>query len=259
MKTIKNFISLLLAIAIAASILCGCDGGSMGAGASPNQTDENSRETEVSELKPVNLQESLSDFFLAENNKNSENRISIWKWVNNDGTLYVGIYDAGGRELVTFAYTNKENGYDWIDPKIPPNLRIKCNIGYDKNLTIRDIVDTAYVAYHEVTGWHVWDVQVQVRVIINRTNHPGFKDSIYDVINEKKQYACRIPVMERQLKDTPDIKAEEEDLERAFKATLLVFADEMIVDVPANVVWAATSEQGEGIWEYRNGTYYCYN
>lgn len=204
--------------------------------------------------QPVNLQDSLSNFFLAEDMHESTQEITIWKRIYAQGELYVAIRDAEGNTLATFAYSKED--YDWLDAEEPSSEWTKCSTAYKQSLTPRDIVDVAFTAYREVSGRNADEVQIQAMVLINRTNHSGFEDTLHGVITQKGQYACRTDVLKRRLKSNSS--AEKADLEKALKAALLVYADEMALDVPENVVWAATFKQGKGTWMYMNGTYYCY-
>lgn len=209
----------------------------------PEETDV----TEPEETLPVieNLQNSVSEWCLE--NENCE-EISVWKMTDREGKLHIALKNSEDQFFVTFKYEDVESEYydEWT----------LCD-KFFANTTTRDIIDYAFMAYHEVSGRNAKNVQAQVMTAINRQKSDRFPNSIRKVITERKQYACSKSVINRWIKDGNKY-LEREDLEKCFRQVLLVLAGELIQEVPSNVVYAATGRQGSGVWMVIDSTYYCY-
>lgn len=202
--------------------------------------------------KPKNLQADCRVWFAE--HESDITQVTVWKRVVDGNRLYVALKDELGSFLVTFLFTKDE--YQWLDTSAVNTEWQQCATSYNPQLVLRDFVDVSYMTYHEVSGRDLIDVHIQSYVAVNRTNHGGFENTLYDVITEPKQYSCKSEVLARRLKKGNQ-QLEEDDLEKCYRSVLLFFADEHSIDVPTDVIWAATGPQGKQIWMYRNGTYYC--
>ena len=203
--------------------------------------------------KLTNLQNDCRIWF--SEHKNDETYVTVWKKVVDENRMYVALKDEDYNTLVTFLFLKSD--YEWLDTTTIHEDWQQCVTPYEVTLMLRDFVDVSYTTYHEVSGNDLAEVHIQTQVLVNRTNHNGFENTLRTVITEPDQYACKNAVINRILKDC-DKQREEDDLEKCFRSVLLFFAEEFAIDVPDNVIWAATSRQGRGLWMYRNGTYYCF-
>lgn len=208
---------------------------------------EETHVTEPEETIPVieNLQNSVSEWCLE--NENCE-EISVWKMTDREGKLHIALKNSEDQFIVTFKYEDvKSEYYDgWT----------LCD-KFFANTTTSDIIDYAFMAYHEVGGRNAKNTQAQVVTAINRQKSESFPNSIRKVITQKGQYDCSRSVVNRWTKGG-DKHLEREDLDKCFRQVLLVLAGELIQEVPSNVVYAATGRQGSGVWMVIDGTYYCY-
>lgn len=82
-------------------------------------------------------------------------------------------------------------------------------------------------------------------VVINRKNDARFPNSIKEVIYQKGQYGC---VYNGMINHTPN--------QRAYDNAKYVL--ENGVTIPENVVWQAQFKQGNGLYKYIQGHYFCY-
>ena len=205
------------------------------------------------ESKPKNLQNDCRVWF--NEHQNDETNITVWKRVTDENQMYVALKDENHNTLVTFLFLKSD--YNWLDTTTVHAEWQQCTTPYEVALTLRDFVDVAFTTYHEVSGNDLAEVHIQTQVLVNRTNHNGFENTLRTVIEEPGQYDCKKVVINRRLKNCNQ-QSEQADLEKCFRSVLLFFAEELAIDVPDNVIWAATSVQGRGVWMYRNGTYYCF-
>ena len=203
--------------------------------------------------KLTNLQNDCRIWF--SEHKNDETYVTVWKKVVDENRMYVALKDEDYNTLVTFLFLKSD--YEWLDTTTIHEDWQQCVTPYEVTLMLRDFVDVSYTTYHEVSGNDLAEVHIQTQVLVNRTNHNGFENTLRTVITEPDQYACKKAVINRTLKDC-NKQSEEADLEKCFRSVLLFFAEEFAIDVPDNVIWAATSRKGRGLWMYRNGTYYCF-
>lgn len=208
---------------------------------------EETHVTEPEETIPVieNLQDSVSEWCSA--NENGD-EITVWKMTDREGNLLIALKNSEEQFIVTFKYEDVESEYydEWT----------LCD-KFFANTTTRDIIDYAFMAYHEVSGRNAMNTHAQVMTAINRQKSERFPNSIRKVITQRGQYACSKSVMNRWIKGG-DKYLEREDLDKCFRQVLLVLAGELIQEVPSNVVYAATGRQGSGVWMVIDGTYYCY-
>jgi hypothetical protein len=82
-------------------------------------------------------------------------------------------------------------------------------------------------------------------VVINRVNDSRFPNTIRGVVYQKGQYGC---VYNGMIYKTPN--------QRAYDNARYVL--ENGVTIPTNVVWQAQCKQGNGVWKYIQGHYFCY-
>jgi hypothetical protein len=82
-------------------------------------------------------------------------------------------------------------------------------------------------------------------VVINRKNDGRFPNTIKDVIYQRGQYGC---VYNGMINRTPN--------QRAYDNAKYVL--ENGVTIPSNVVWQAQFRQGNGLYKYLQGHYFCY-
>lgn len=82
-------------------------------------------------------------------------------------------------------------------------------------------------------------------VVLNRVNDSRFPNTIRDVVYQKGQYGC---VYNGMTNKTPN--------QRAIDNARYVL--ENGVTIPTNVVWQAQFRQGNGLWKYIEGHYFCY-
>lgn len=191
-----------------------------------------------------NYQESVSEWCLSKDNTDP---ISIWKRTDSDGNLLIAFKNNQENSwIATFKYEGLECYYysEWT----------LCD-NFFEEVTIRDIIDYSFTAYHEVGGKNAENVQAQVCVLINRQKCSAFPDSIRNVVTAEAQYSCSRCVVNRFMKS--DNFLEEEDLEKCFRQAVLVLAGELIQEVPEDVVFAAKGAQGT-IWKIIDGTIYCF-
>lgn len=200
----------------------------------------------TSQSKPVleNLKYNISEWCLEHE---SDDSITIWKMRDKLGNLIISVKNNKEEVIATFKYEGFDTNHydDWIS----------CNYFF-KEITVNNIIDMSFTAYHEVGGKNPENVQAQVFVLINRYNNEYFSDSIRGVITQPRQYSTSKNVINRFLKS--DTTIEREDLEKCFRQVLLVLAGEYEKEVPPNVVYAARGSQGSGVWKVIDKTYYCF-
>lgn len=194
-------------------------------------------ETETRPEEVYEVQENLSSWFLE---NESTDTVTLWKKSDEEG-LMISLRNGENESLVTFLYGDEDIEEDWT-----------CIY----TTTTQEIIDIAFVAYREVSGDNSEDVQAQIGVLQNRVESENFQNSIREVITARKQYSCKKEVLNRKLKSSNNL--EREDLEKCFREVLKVLANEGTLEVPENVVYAATFKQGSGVWKVIDGTYYCY-
>ena len=222
--------------------------------------------TYVAEVEPKNVVLSYSDYFTSTGEteelvegqfsewfllNDSTDKISIWKRTVEEGIL-VQIRNEKEEVLATFL----------LDEDLQNNLTYNewTECSAELNLSTSDLIDAAFVAYHEVGGSDALNVQAQIGVLMNRTNaknHLG--EDVRSVLTRPNQYTSCYLVMNRRLKSGSSV--EEADLEKAFYQMMLFYADEKLPEIetmPENVVYAARNIQGSGLWMTINGTNYCY-
>ena len=82
-------------------------------------------------------------------------------------------------------------------------------------------------------------------VVLNRVADSRFPNTIRGVVYQKGQYACAWNGM---LNTAPS--------ERAIKHAKYLLKNG--VTIPKNVVWQSQCKQGNGVWKYIQGHYFCY-
>jgi hypothetical protein len=96
------------------------------------------------------------------------------------------------------------------------------------------------------SSWLTDEHQLAVgSVVLNRVADSRFPNTISGVVYQKGQYAC---VPNGAINRTPS--------ERALKNAKYLL--ENGVTIPTNVVWQAQFRQGNGVWKYVQGHYFCY-
>ena len=96
------------------------------------------------------------------------------------------------------------------------------------------------------SSWLTDEHQLAVgSVVLNRVADSRFPNTLRDVIYQKGQYAC---VWSGMINRTPS--------ERAVNNAKYLL--ENGVTIPTNVVWQAQFKQGNGVWKYIQGHYFCY-
>lgn len=223
----------------------------------PTQTIDNADEdsnleedTKPTEEPVYNLQDNLADWFLANDNTTP---MTLWKKNDEEGNLFLSLKDENGETLMTCQYLRED--YDWI---ANGNYEWVLCEDYYFEITSENVIDCSFVGYREEGGRVAKHVQFQVMVLFNRDNSHEFADTIRGVITQTNpiQYSSKNDVIYRRLKSNND--AEKQDLERCFRATLLVFAGELVEPVPSDIVWAAKFPQGSAVWYVHDGVYYCH-
>lgn len=93
-------------------------------------------------------------------------------------------------------------------------------------------------------------------VFLNRVNHSAFPDTFEGVATGKRQYGTLywtgIVWPDRAVNP-----GEAHAVERAYR-----IAEELLISgsvLPGNVIWQAEFEQGDGVYCYQDGTYFCYS
>lgn len=206
------------------------------------------QETEVesiqTEIVIENYYENLSGWCLEHE---STETITLWKRTDSDGSLLIAFRSSENNDTIaTFKYETIENEYyeEWT----------LCNSFFEE-ITVQDIVDYSFTAYHEVGGKNPENVQAQVCVMINRQNcFRRYHDTIREVI--EYGYSCAKNVVYRRLKS--DNVLEEIDLENCFRQAVLALSGELVQQVPADVVYAATTAIGDRIWKIIDNTVYSF-
>ena len=82
-------------------------------------------------------------------------------------------------------------------------------------------------------------------VVLNRVNDSRFPSTIKDVVYQRGQYGC---VRNGMINKAPN--------QRAIDNAKYVL--ENGVTIPTNIVWQAQFRQGNGLWKYIEGHYFCY-
>lgn len=96
------------------------------------------------------------------------------------------------------------------------------------------------------SSWHTDEHQRAVgSVVLNRVADGRFPNTIRDVVYQKGQYGC---VSNGMINRTPSQRAID-------NAKYLI---ENGVTIPTNVVWQSGGKQGNGVWKYIQGHYFCY-
>lgn len=115
------------------------------------------------------------------------------------------------------------------------------------NYTQADLDLLARVIHCEAgSSWLTDEHQLAVgSVVLNRVADSRFPNTLRDVIYQKGQYAC---VWSGMINRTPS--------ERAVNNAKYLL--ENGVTIPTNVVWQAQFKQGNGVWKYIQGHYFCY-
>lgn len=115
------------------------------------------------------------------------------------------------------------------------------------NYTQSDLDLLSRVIYCEAgADWATDEHQLAVgSVVLNRVADSRFPNTISGVVYQKGQYAC---VPNGMINRTPS--------ERAVKNARYLL--EKGVTIPTNVVWQAQFKQGNGVWKYMQGHYFCY-
>ena len=113
--------------------------------------------------------------------------------------------------------------------------------------TQADLDLLARVIYCEAgSSWATDEHQLAVgSVVLNRVADSRFPNNISGVVYQKGQYAC---VPNGMINRTPS--------ERAVKNAKYLL--ENGVTIPTNIVWQAQFKQGNGVWKYIQGHYFCY-
>lgn len=96
------------------------------------------------------------------------------------------------------------------------------------------------------SSWLTDEHQLAVgSVVLNRIADSRFPNTLEGVVYQKGQYAC---VWSGMINKTPT--------ERALNNAKYLL--ENGVTIPTNVVWQAQFRQGNGVWKYIQGHYFCY-
>lgn len=96
------------------------------------------------------------------------------------------------------------------------------------------------------SSWLTDEHQLAVgSVVLNRVADSRFPNTISGVVYQRGQYAC---VPNGMINRTPS--------ERAIKNAKYLL--ENGVTIPTNVVWQSQIKQGNGVWKYIQGHYFCY-
>ncbi len=82
-------------------------------------------------------------------------------------------------------------------------------------------------------------------VVVNRVNDDRFPNTIKEVVYQPGQYGC---VYNGMIYQTPN--------QRAYDNARYIL--ENGVTIPTNVVWQAKSAQGNGLYKYIQGHYFCH-
>ena len=96
------------------------------------------------------------------------------------------------------------------------------------------------------SSWHTDEHQRAVgSVVLNRVADSRFPNTIRGVVYQKGQYGC---VSNGMINRTPSQRAID-------NAKYLI---ENGTTIPTNVVWQSRGKQGNGVWKYMQGHYFCY-
>lgn len=93
-------------------------------------------------------------------------------------------------------------------------------------------------------------------VFINRVNSPLFPDTFIEVATAKRQYGT-LYLTGIKWPDRASKQQEADAVERAY-----TIAKELLIHgsvLPDDVIWQAEFEQGDGIYAYQDGIYFCYS
>lgn len=144
--------------------------------------------------------------------------------------------------------TNKEMKTIVENTNVAPSAILTDNLEHKSTERIENELDLlARVIWSEAgSDWLTDEHQRAVAsVVINRVNDSRFPNTIREVIYQEGQYGC---VYNGMIYQTPN--------QRAYDNARYVL--ENGVTTPTNVVWQAKSKQGNGVWKYIQGHYFCY-
>lgn len=92
-------------------------------------------------------------------------------------------------------------------------------------------------------------------VVMNRVASEAFPNTIKEVALQSGQWGT-LSITGIKWADRASNPEEEEAVQRAYDCAKRVLEGE--TPLPENVVWAAEFKQGNGTYEYVDGTYFCY-
>jgi len=113
------------------------------------------------------------------------------------------------------------------------------------------------VIYQEQGGDYSSDeTRIKIgNVVTNRVKSPNFPNTITEVVCAKNQWG-NLSKTGLVLPSRASLPQEQEALQRAVDCAKRVLEGESLL--PDNVVWAAEFARVEGVYEYVDGTYFCY-
>lgn len=116
----------------------------------------------------------------------------------------------------------------------------------------------ALIIYQEAGGDACSDdTRLKVgNVFLNRVSSSLFPDTFYEVATQERQYGS---LFWTGIKwpDRHTEPGEQHAVERAYKIAERLLLGERVL--PDNVIWQAEFPQGDGIYCYQDGTYFCYS
>ena len=116
-----------------------------------------------------------------------------------------------------------------------------------KQYTDEDLSLLARVINAEAgSDWLTDEHQLAVgSVVLNRVSDSRFPSTLKGVVYQKGQYAC-----------VPNGMINRAPSERALKNAKYLLENGSTI--PTNVVWQSQAKQGNGVWKYIQGHYFCY-
>lgn len=123
--------------------------------------------------------------------------------------------------------------------------------------TEEDVELLAMAIYQEAGGDACSDeTRIMVgNVILNRVADPRFPDNIHEVLTDKAQYG-RFHWTGVVWADRASDEAEKHAVNRARECARRVLEGEKLL--PDNVIWQAEFKQGDEVYAYQDGIYFCY-
>lgn len=138
------------------------------------------------------------------------------------------------------------------------NNSVNIEITPEPKYTDEELEILAIIIYQEAGGNSCSDdTRRKVgSVFLNRVNSPLFPDTFKEVATGKRQYGT-LYITGIKWPDRASEQQEAQAVERAYSIAkeLLIYGSIL----PDDVIWQAEFEQGDGIYAYQDGIYFCYS